>query len=39
MLNMTKDPEGKKLLDAFGIDAFVSPQKAAWKPLMEKMIQ
>ena len=39
MLTMTKDPEGKKLLDAFGIDAFVSPQKGAWTPLMENMTQ
>ncbi|MEE2901423.1 MAG: PhnD/SsuA/transferrin family substrate-binding protein [Myxococcota bacterium] len=37
MRNMTQDPEGKKLLDAFGIDAFVAPKKDVWNPMMEKM--
>jgi len=37
MREMTKDPEGKKLLDAFGIEAFVAPKKNTWNSMMEKI--
>ena len=37
MMGMSSDEEGKKLLSAFGIDAFVAPKADTWKAMSGRM--
>ena len=37
MLSMSTEDRGKKLLSAFGIDAFVQPSASSWKAMSQQM--